>query len=125
MTLFTYMILKTNISLPLPYLDCIKHCYGEQNSTVNSLHVDDWTAELVIIASKAEGELIYRSDTNQGPFYIAIFSLFLFPRVKIKIRKMCNQWRISFLAIKILMLIPYYRKLEILAMSKVSFVTIF
>ena len=82
-TLFPYMILKTNISLPLPYLDCIKHCWGEQNSTVNSVHVDDWTAELVIIASKAEGELIYRSDTNQGPFYIAIFSLFLFPYVKI------------------------------------------
>ena len=92
---------------------------------MNSVHVDDWTAELVIIASKAEGELIYRSDANQGPFYMAIFSLFLFPSVKIKIRKMCNQWRISFLAIKTWMLIPYYRKLEFLAMSKVSFVTIF
>ena len=31
---------------------CIKHCWGvyEQNSIVNSVHEDDWTAERVIIA---------------------------------------------------------------------------
>ena len=81
-TLFPYMILKTNISLPLPYLDCIKHCWGEQNSTVNSVHADDWTAELAISASKGQGELIYSLDTNQGPFHIVIFSLFFVSKRK-------------------------------------------
>ena len=81
-TLFPYMILKTNISLPLPYLDCIKHCWGEQNSTVNSVPADDWTAELAISASKAGGEVICSLDTNQGPFHIVIFSLFFVSKRK-------------------------------------------
>ena len=84
---------------------------------MNSVHADDWTAELAISASKADGELIYSLDTNQGPFHIVIFSLFLFPNVKIKIKKMCNQWRISFLAfIKIWMLIVLQETFRILAM---------
>ena len=38
-------------------LYCIKHCWGvyEQNSIVNSVHVDDWTVELAIIASNDTG----------------------------------------------------------------------
>ena len=38
-------------------LCCIKHCWGvyEQNIIVNSVSVDDWTAELAIIASNEIG----------------------------------------------------------------------
>ena len=38
-------------------LCCIKHCWGvyEQNSIVNNVSVDDWTAELAIIASNEIG----------------------------------------------------------------------
>ena len=38
-------------------LCCIKHCWGvyEQNSIVNSVRVDDWTAELAIIGSNEIG----------------------------------------------------------------------
>ena len=41
-------------------LDCIKHCNGvyEQNNIVNSVRVDDWTAELTIIANNDLGDLL-------------------------------------------------------------------
>ena len=35
-------------------LRCINHCWGEQNSIVNSVRVNDWTAELAIIANDAK-----------------------------------------------------------------------
>ena len=44
-------------------LSCIKYCWDvyEQNNIVNNVHVGDWTAELVIIASNVLFwmELIY------------------------------------------------------------------
>ena len=41
-------------------LDCIKHFGGvyEQNSTVDSVRVDDWTAELAIIASDVKSDFM-------------------------------------------------------------------
>ena len=41
-------------------LACTKHCWGVdvQNSIVNSVHVDDWTAKVVVIASNVLGKLV-------------------------------------------------------------------
>ena len=49
-----YQQLSLNMASRLEnQFDCIKNCRGVygQNSTVNSVPVDDWTAELAIISS--------------------------------------------------------------------------
>ena len=44
----------------------IKDCWGvyEQNSRVNSVHVDGWIAELAIIASNATERILYTLVTT-------------------------------------------------------------
>ena len=46
--------------LELDEFCCIKHCLGvsEHNSIVNSVSVDDWIAEWVIIASNEQNILV-------------------------------------------------------------------
>ena len=38
---------------------CMKDCWGacEQNSIVNGVHADDWTAELAIIVNNAASDM--------------------------------------------------------------------
>ena len=50
---------------------CVKHCWGvyEQNSIVNNVCVDDWTAESVIIASNAKWNELKEKEWHLLLFY--------------------------------------------------------